>query len=403
MAKITDRQARAIKPGSKPIAAGITGLALLPTTTAGRGSWRLRFVSPVTGKRRDMGLGTYPDVPVADALALAQEAREHLAAGRDPIQERDKLDTVPTFEQAARERWQQVAPGFRNAKHRAQWISSLEQHVLPAIGSVRVDKLTPQDFADALRPSWLAVPDTASRVKQRCTDVMAACWAKGLTTGNPLDVVDRLLPKQPPRTRHQPAMPWRMVPEFVAEQLNRRNGARAALLFLILTAARSGEVRGATWAEIDMDAALWTVPAERMKAHRPHRVPLSSDAMALLRSLRGNEAPSGSALVFTAVRGGQLSDMALSSLLRRAQAPSDIDGRTATAHGFRSSFRNWAADHGYGSDVAERALAHKIGNKVQAAYERTDRLEARIHMMQQWAEHVMGRTASNVVPIRGAA
>jgi integrase len=181
-------------------------------------------------------------------------------------------------------------------------------------------------------------------------------------------------------------------------------GGRAALLFAILTAARSGEVRGATWAEIDLDKRLWTVPAARMKAGRAHRVPLSDDALALLRVQRGDETPAPDALVFPALRGGELSDMALTSLLRKAQAESDVPGRIATAHGFRSSFRNWAADHGVGTELAERALAHTIGNKVQAAYERSDRLDARVKLMQSWADHVMGRAAdARVVSIRGVA
>jgi integrase len=408
MAKITNKQAKAIKPGAAAIPAGITGLTLQPTATAGRGKWNLRYVSPVTGKRRDMGMGSYPDVDVAAALEAGEQARKLIAAGNDPIMARDAKQAIPTFEQAARARHAEVAPSFRNAKHRAQWISSLEQHVFPHIGHMKVDRLEPKHFEAALRPIWLEIPETARRVKMRCSDVMAVMWGRGhTTTGNPLDPVSTMLGNNTTKgeERHQPAMPWSAAPAFVSEHLSAAPvmGARAALLFVILTAARSGEVRGATWSEIDLDGKLWTIPKERMKAGRTHRVPLSDAAVALLRLQLHGDDPQADAWVFPAIRGGQMSDMALTSLLRRVNAPSDTPGRVATAHGFRSTFRNWAADHGYSADIAERALAHTIGNKVQAAYERTDRLDARVAMMQQWADHVMGKVAGNVVAIRGAA
>ena len=399
MAKaITDRQARAIKPGTKPLPTGVIGLTLAPTSTPGRGKWNLRFVSPETGTRRDMGLGVFPDMGVAHALAAAQAARESIAAGRDPIHERRAKEAVPTFEQAARARWEKVAPSLRNARHRASWLQGLALHVFPAIGGVRVDALTPRHFAAALEPIWLKTPETAARVKARCADVMAAAWAGGHIQSNPLDVAGRLLPPQPARgDNHQPAMPWRAVPAFVEKHLSRPPvlGARAGLLFAVLTAARSGEVRGAVWAEIDMVAGLWTVPAERMKARRAHTVPLSPAALELLHQ-QGPGAPD--ALVFPSLHGRQLSDMALTSILRRAKAESDVPGRVATAHGFRSSFKDWATDCGFDGSVSERALAHAIANKVQGAYERTTQLEARRALMNQWAGHVMG-AGENVVPI----
>lgn len=394
---ITDRQARAIKPGDKPKPTGITGLTLKPTQTKGRGKWVLRYVSPVTGKRRDMGIGSYPDVAVAKALKQGRKARELLAADVDPIMKKQAESAIPTFEQAARRRYEQLKPGFKSHR-RANWIRGLEMYAFPHIGDMRVDALTPRHFAAMLRPIWLDKADMARRVKQRCHDVMASSYAQGHTQGNPLDVVARLLPKQTKPIRHYPAMPWRYVPAFVDEHLRNAQDARAALLYLILTAARSEEVLGARWGEVELDAKLWTIPPERMKANNPHRVPLSEAAVALLREQIEGEPPAD-ALVFPSVRGKQLTDMALTMVLRKANAPSDVPGRTATAHGFRASFRNWAADHGYDEALAERALAHTIGNKVQAAYERTDRLEARIAMMEQWAGHVMGGARANVVAI----
>lgn len=410
MAKITDRQARTIKPGGRAIPTGITGLTLQPSTKPGRGKWNLRFVSPMTGKRRDMGLGVYPDTGVSDALSAADRARQQIAAGIDPIVARDDQQSLPSFEQAARARWEQVSPAFRNEKHRAQWISSLERHVFPYIGAYKVDALTPRHFADMLRRIWLEIPETAKRVKMRCADIMASCWAHGHIQSNPLDVVAHLLPatKSAATIRHQPAMPWQLVQCFVNAHLAKEPllGARAALLFAILTAARSGEVRGATWGEIDFHAKLWVIPASRMKAGKDHRVPLSRNAIKLLRQLNFEaEQSTPEELIFPALRGGQLSDMALTSLLRKAKAPSDTPGRVATAHGFRSSFRDWAADKGYSTELAERALAHLIGNKVQAAYERTDRLEARINMMEDWADWVMSTQATsskNVLSLRSA-
>lgn len=383
MGLITDRKAKSIRPGDKPFAAGVVGLWLHPSSRAGHGRWIFRFVSPATGKRRDMGMGAYPDVPVRLALERARLAREQMAQGIDPIDFRSNQKAVPTFEQAALKQWAVVSPSFRNPKHRAQWISSLEQHAFPAIGNVRVDKLTAAHFADFLNDLMRRVPETAKRVKMRCGVIMVACRANGLISANPLDDISALLASDKRIVAHQPAMPWQMVPGFVKDHLAELAGAKAALLFCILTAARSGEVRGMVWDEINFDGRLWIIPAERMKAGVEHRVPLSSQALAIL-----NGQARLSSLVFPALRGGQLSDMALTQILRKAQAPSDAPGRVATVHGFRSSFRNWAADNGIDFDAAERALAHTIKNRVQAAYERTDRLEVRRTIMQKWADLV---------------
>lgn len=403
---ITDRQARAICPGDRPISGGETGLALHPSAAVGHGKWIFRFKSPVTRKYRDMGLGTYPDVSVASALHAARTARALVATGKDPIQERDAEGKVPTFERAARRRWEQKAPGFRSEKVRREWISALERHVFPHIGDTLVNTLMPRDFADALRPIWLAHPATAKRVRQHCADVMAACWAEGFTRANPLDVVDRLLPAATDLPVHYPAVPWRDVPSFVRDYLLQVPvmGRRAALLFVILTATRSGEVRGMTWGELDLEERLWTVPAQRMKAQRLHRVPLSVDAVALLRSQwSGVDAPPAGALVFRNLRGGALSDMSLTSILRANKIASDVPGRVATAHGFRSSFKDWAVDHGYSTEISERALAHAIRDSTRGSYERSDRLQARIDMMACWSDHVMGRITPRVAGSREEA
>jgi integrase len=256
-----------------------------------------------------------------------------------------------------------------------------------------------------LRPIWLAKPETASRVKQRCRTIMKWCWAQQLVKGNPVDVVDHLLPQQPgkrERTTHQPSMPWRDIPAFVKQSLatGRPNVSRALLEFVILTAARSGEARAMTWGEVDLDGKVWTVPAQRMKAAVAHRVPLSRRAVEILEAQRALHLDTD--LVFPAPRGAVLSDMVLTAFLRDRKAHSSEAGRVATAHGFRSSFRDWASENGYARDLAERALAHTISNQAEAAYHRTDLLEQRRAMMEAWARHIGGGVASpKVVPLRG--
>lgn len=395
---ITDRKARSIKPDDKPIASGVTGFWLHPGNQAGRGRWILRYVSPTTGKRRDMGLGAYPSVSVKRAIERALQAREMIAEDKDPIEARDSQRAIPTFEKAARDHWKAIADSFRNAKYRQDWISSLERYAFDAIGGIKVNALEPSHFARVLEPIWLKVPDTARRVKARCSAVMSANKARGHVKANALDDVHHLLPKQPKRDNHQPAMPWQDVPAFVRDKLNHAPmmGARAALLFAILTAARSGEVRMMEWQEVDLEARLWIVPASHMKAGKEHRVPLSDAAMDLLQAQ-----PHRDGLVFPSMRGKQLTDMAMTSILRRAEAASDVPGRTATQHGFRSSFRDWCGDHEINRDTAERALAHAVGGKTEAAYERTKRLKARARIMQSWGQFVTGQTdTSKITSIR---
>ncbi|CAN1515941.1 XerC Integrase [Sphingomonadaceae bacterium] len=398
--QITDIRARSLKPGDKPIAHGLVpGLRLEPGSARGRGKWILRYVSPVTGKRRDRGLGVYPDTSIAEARVRAEKARAIIAAGADPIEvnkaEEQAAKTARealTFEGAGRQYHEEQKAGWRNEKHRAQWINTLQEYVFPMIGAHKVGDLTPAHFADALRPIWLAKPETASRVRQRCQAVMKWCWAHGMVAGNPVDVVDHLLPQQPGkrvRVQHHPAMPWREIPAFVRDVLHfgKPNASRALLEFVILTAARSGEARQMLWDEVDLDHAVWSVPAARMKAKIVHRVPLSPRAVEMLHRQRA--AYPEAELVFPAPRGGVFSDMVLTKFLRDHNAVSGEKGRVATAHGFRSSFRDWASENGYPRDLAERALAHTIANQAEAAYHRTDLLEQRRGMMEAWSAHCL--------------
>jgi integrase len=402
-------------PGDKPLPHGqVPGLKLEPGSAKGEGKWILRFVSPVTGKRRDMGMGRYPDVGISAVRMRGLAARELISAGKDPIEaraaERDEARgsaAALTFEQAARQVHAELKPGWRNGKHADQWINTLRDYAFPIIGKRRLADLAARDFADVLRPIWLTKPETAGRVKQRCQAVMKWSWAHGLVTANPVAVVDHVLPQQPgkrERVRHQPAMPWRDIPDFVSNvvRTGKSNSTRALLEFVILTAARSGEARAMLWCELDLENRIWTVPADRMKAKVAHRVPLSARVMEILQEQRRLHPKA--ILVFPAPRGGVLSDMALTKFLRDQKASSGDEGRTATAHGFRSSFRDWASENGYARDLAERALAHTISNQAEAAYHRTDLLEQRRAMMADWAEHAGGaRPTATVVSIRSHA
>ncbi|RKJ87226.1 DUF4102 domain-containing protein [Aeromonas veronii] len=395
MALLSDAKARSIKPEDKPLPhGGITGLTLHPSTMKGRGKWVLRYVSPVTSKRRNAGLGTYPEISIADAGNQARLMREQLAKGLDPLEikkEEASKPAIPTVEIAARQVHEQLLPGWRNPKHGKQWISTLEQYAFPIIGRQPINAITPAHIASVLQPIWLEIPETATRVKQRLHAVMAWAWAHGFCQANPVDVVDKLLPLQPSkaiRTQHQPAMDWRELPAFYQQHLasaERFDVSRALLSFVILTGCRSGEARNMRWDEVDLGAAIWTIPADRMKTQVVHRVPLSLQAMAVLDKVRGLHGK----WVFPSPRKQvPLTDMALTTLLRRVEAPSTTPERLATAHGFRSTFRDWCSEQGYPRDLAERALAHLIQNKVEAAYHRTDLLDQRRPMMDAWAEFV---------------
>jgi len=399
----------------------VPGLRLWPSnakgtaTSWGHGKWILRYQSPLTGTRREMGLGTYPMTSIATARELGMAARRLIDKGLDPINEREAERAAKvaardamTFEKAARKVHDEQKPGWKNPKHADQWINTLETYAFPSIGKSRVADLGVKDFAEVLRPIWLTKPETATRVKQRCHAVMKWCCAHGSVAGNPVDVVTELLPKQlgkAVRVQHHPSMPWRLVPAFVTASLrgDTPEVTRSALEFLILTAGRSDEVRSITWSEVDLESKIWTVPASRMKAKVAHRVPLSTRAVEILEAQRA--AHPEAELVFPTPTGLALWDMALTQFLRDEKAQSDNPKRSATAHGFRSSFRDWASEQGYSRDLAERALAHAIKDETEAAYHRTDLLDQRRIMMEAWAKHVCGHGAaeSNVVPIRANA
>jgi integrase len=354
MANLTDLKAKNIKPGDRNISDGtVVGMRLEAGKAKGQGKWILRYVSPETTKRRDMGLGVYPAVSITDARKVASAARELIRNGIDPIEARkhDKIKNkvnaqAITFEQAARMVHESMKPAWKHPKHAAQWIATLEVYVFPKMGPRKAKDLKAKDFADALTIIWIEKPETALRVKQRCSVVMDWCVAQEMCDGNPVSVVNKLLPKQPAareRVVHQPSMAWSEVPAFIDEVLHNGQSFLSKLMleFLILTAARSGEVRAMAWGEVDLDKAVWTVPASRMKAKVEHRVPLSIRAVEILMEQQAKaDHPT---LVFPSIRGKVPSDMILTKFLRDHNIMSSEAGRTATAHGFRSSFRNWAS------------------------------------------------------------
>lgn len=413
MALLTDAKARNILPGGAHLPhGGVTGLVLHPSSNRkGHGKWVLRYVSPASGRRRNAGLGAYPEVSIAQAAKAALKMRDRIADGVDPLEERESeasKPTIPTFEDAARLVHQELSLGWKNAKHSQQWINTLSEYATPVLGNLPLDQIQPRHIAEALRSIWLEKPETASRVKQRLHAVMAWAWAHGYNQANPVDVVGHLLPVQPSktaRTQHQPAMPWRQLPAYVAQHLagaGELEVAKHLLELIILTAVRSGEARGMAWQELDLEASVWIVPAVRMKSRQPHRVPLSPRALELIQMQRGRHPALVFPSPFTRRRAsagdgrtrrdaneyGMVSDMTLTTMLRRQKAPSDTPGRHATTHGFRSTFRDWCSEHGVPRDLAERSLAHTIQNKVEAAYHRTDLLEQRRELMRTWSSFV---------------
>lgn len=402
MAVITNMQAKAIKQGDKPIPhGGVPGLRLMPTNTKGKGRWELRYTSPVTGKRRDAGLGAFPEVSIVAAKQKAEEYRQHIADCIDPLDvKRQKRQTqhILTFQDAALRRHADSLPTW-GEDHARKWIGSLQKHIFPVMGTMPLDAITPAHIAEALRPLWIDRHPTAKKICQRISEIMDWAWGLGLIKANPVPAVLRVMPKHSHRPIRHPSMPWRDIPSFMAECLDdgeSHDVKRLALEFIILTGGRSGEIRGARWAEIDFESATWTIPPERMKAADWHQVPLSDRALVILRRLQGRH----SEFIFPSIKQGcLLVGSTFGAFMNKANRVSDIPGRHAVVHGFRASFRNWCSETGFRRDLSERALAHSIQNQVEAAYHRTNLLDERRPMMQQWADFVSGQHG-NVVLLR---
>lgn len=381
----------------------------MQVTTSGARTWILRVL--VGKKRRDIGLGGYPAVSLAQARERAREARDKVWRGVDPVEERKAAraallaqQNVLTFDECARRYLSGKTVEFKNPKHAAQWKSTLAMYASPVIGKLPVNAVALEHVVDLLTCNdlWTTKTETASRLRGRVESVLAWATVSGHRTGdNPArwrGNLDAVLPKPTKlaKVEHFAAMKYQDVPGFLVDLRTRSGIGARALEFAILTAARSGEVRGATWAEIDFDAATWTIPAERMKAGKEHIIPLTPEAIALLQVLPRME---GSDFVFNAPRGGALSDMALTKILR------DMN-RTDTTHGFRSSFRDWAGETtNFAREIIEHALAHQLKDKAEAAYARGTLLAKRRKLMEAWAKFCASPrpAVATVTPIKRKA
>lgn len=366
-------------------------------------SWAFRFT--YAGKAREMGLGPFPDVSLKEARERAAEARKLLRDGVDPIDQRQSAKSAIiaarasalTFEQCSTAFIAAKEPEWKNAKHGAQWRSTLATYAYPVIGKILVRDVDQTHVLQILEPIWTTKTETATRLRGRIESVLDFATARGYRKGdNPArwrGHLDKLLatPSKVARVEHHAALPYTEIGAFMVDLRQQAGMGARALEFAILTAARSGEVRGAAWAEIDLDAGVWTVPKERMKAGKEHRVPLSDAAVQLLRNLPRID---GSDLLFPNTKGAELSDMTLTAVLRRMK-------RDVTAHGFRSTFRDWAGETtAYPREVIEHALAHQLKDKAEAAYARGTLFEKRRRLMADWAKYCNTvANAGNVTPI----
>ena len=386
---------------------GVPGLYLVINAAAAK-SWILRLV--IGDKRRDMGLGGFPGVTLSQAREAARTARGSVVQGVDPITAKKAASSALSAQQTTEKTFKQAAAAYidshgdtwKNAKDRAQWTSTLETYAYPVVGNLLTCDVGKEHVLAILSPIWKTKTETAKRLRGRIELILDWATAHGYRTGeNPArwkGHLDKLLamPSKVKKVVHHSALSIDAMPGFMGELRGHSGVSAKALEFLILTAARSGEVRGATWAEFDMRGAAWVIPGERMKAGREHRVPLSKQALELLHSLPRIE---GNNLVFSAPRGGLLSDMAMTAVTRRMNYQ-NADKKIVVPHGMRSTFRDWCGERtNYPRDLAELALSHSLENKVEAAYRRGDAMEKRRGMMQTWADHCDRVADGVVVPI----
>lgn len=391
---------------------GVAGLMLQVTSDTAK-SWLLR-TTKIDGKRREIGLGGYPEISLATAREYAKRAKDQIRNGIDPIAEKRqrRAEAIAaakrhlTFRDAVDKFLDATLAEFRNEKHRKQWRSTLDNYAMPVVGNMAVAEITKHHMKEILEPIWTTKTETATRLRQRCERVLD--WAKGhghREGDNPAawkGNLDVLLPK-PKRiveVVNHPAVQLKDAPAWLAALRKRDGNGARALEFVTLTASRSGEVRGMEWSEIDWNAKLWNVPASRMKMKKPHTVTLSNAALAILTAMK--EAATGdSKFVFPAIRGGMLSDMTLSATMKRMHEDEVKAGRTgwldkhskrpAVPHGLRSTFSDWAGDvSDYPRDLREFALAHAINSDVEADYRRETAVEKRRAMMSDWAAFLRG-------------
>lgn len=408
---------RLSEPGMYAVG-GVPGLHLQVLPGGGK-TWLLRVTIGATadGKQRrsEVGLGGYPAVTLQQAREKAREVREKIAQGIDPIAERKAARsalmasraTEINFEEAAKQYIAAKSPEWKNAKHAQQWGNTLETYAFPKIGRLQVRDIDTPHVLEVLEPIWTVKTETASRVRGRIEAVLDWATVRKYRDGqNPArwkGYLDSMLPEptKVAKNGNHAALPFAEAPAFMKHLRKMEGTGPRALEFTILTATRSGEVRGAKWDEIDLEAGVWTIPAERMKMGKEHEVPLTEDAVGLLKALPRFE---DNNLVFPASRGGELSDMTLAAVIKRMhesetkagrkgyidpkQADKNGNPKIATPHGFRSTFRDWAAEQtDHPREVAEMALAHSIESKVEAHYRRGNLLQKRRALMEDWAAY----------------
>ena len=380
MPNLTAAQIKAAGPGKHGDGQGL----YLRVTDTGSKSWVLRIT--VDARRRDIGLGSWPEVSLADARRKVAEYRFAVSDGRDPLADKRRAD-VPNFREAAKKVYEANRPRWRSDQHADRWWASLENHVFPVIGDMIVDRITQSDVLRCVEPIWTTRPEAARKVRQRIRTTLRWCQAHGYVQLNVAgEVIDGALPPMPRVQSHFRSLPYGEVADGLAvvDQSGASPASKLCLRFVVLTAARSGEARNATWDEVDFAACQWRIPAERMKAASEHRVPLSEAALEVLDGAKNLH--DGSDLVFPSPLkpGRPLSDVTLTKVLR------DVGlAERATVHGFRASFRTWALEQ---TDtpwaVCEAALAHGLGDSVQQAYIRGDAFAKRRKLMNEWAQYL---------------
>ena len=363
----------------------------LKVDASGARRWVQRIV--IRGKRTELGLGSASLVSLAEARQTALDNRKAAREGKDPLQARREAEAALTFEEAARKVHALHLPTWRNVKHGAQFISTLEVYAFPRMGNIKVADVTTADVLAVLTPIWLTKGETARRVRQRIGTVMKWAVAQGWRQDNPADAIAQALPKQDRTQKHRKSLSYGDVASCI-ETVHRSKAASSTKLcfeLLVLCVTRSGEARLARWDEIDLEKAEWTIPGERMKAKKPHRVPLSSRAVDVLREAQSLD--DGSGLVFPGTRSGKpLSDATLRKLVRELGYDVDI-------HGFRTSFKTWCQERtNVPSEVSEFALAHVKRDKAEAAYARSDLFDKRRKLMERWAGF-LGERGGNIVRI----
>ena len=363
----------------------------LKVDPSGAKRWVQRIM--IRGKRSEIGFGSASLVSLAEARELALVNRKLARAGGDPLQAKREAAAVLTFEDAARKVHKIHEPTWRNKKHAAQFIATLETYTFPRMGKLKVSEVTTADVLTVLQPIWLEKPETAKRIKQRIGMVMKWAVANGWRQDNPAEAISQALPKQKQPIKHRKSLPYDEVSSCLTSV--RASGAldatKLALELVVLTACRSGEARLADWSELDLTKAEWTIPAQRMKSSKEHRVPLSPRAIEVLEAAKA--LGDGKGLVFPSTTGKPLSDMTLSKLVKGLGYDVDV-------HGFRTSFKMWCQERTTTArEVSEAALAHTIQNKAEAAYARSDLFEKRIALMDKWAFFIQRQNQSTVTRI----